>query len=69
MIAIKRNGHGQTYCSGCIAKPKTQPLHWDSMTYDLKYSADGSEIGTYCYSCLSEIKNKFRIEVQIDGKD
>lgn len=62
MYALKRTGHGQTLCAGCLAKGK-QALNWDSWLYEVKYEG-GTTIGNYCGECLAEIRKHNKVEVK-----
>ena len=65
MYAIKRTGHGQTTCAGCLAKGK-QAINWDSMMLELHYDG-GSTIGNYCSECMAKIKENNKVEVRTNA--
>lgn len=65
MYAVKRTGHGQTICSGCLAKGKNA-INWDSFLVDLRYDG-GTLIGRYCSECLARIRESNKVEVRTNG--
>lgn len=53
------SGNGQSFCSGCLSKGSgSGSLCWTSMLTEVSYLS-GNRIGTYCSSCLHEIKKIF----------
>jgi hypothetical protein len=62
MYAIKRTGHGNTICAGCLAKGK-QAIHWDNMLLEVRYDS-GEVIGDYCSECIAKIRENNTVEVR-----
>lgn len=62
MYVIRRTGHGQTICAGCLAKGENA-INWDNMLVELHYDG-GTTIGNFCSECMSKIKALYKVEVR-----